>query len=481
MTNHTKFISSVLLLFLVISYTPNPTSSQTIVKALPGFPGELPFKLETGYVEVGEREDVVLFYYFVESERNPATDPLLIWIAGGPGCSTLRSFFFQIGPFTIEYSDTSKEIPDLHLNPYSWTKLANVIFLDAPTSGFSYAKSPETYTNSDTLSAKYTYQFLRKWLEKHPKFISNPLYVTGISYSGITIPLIVQETFNGNEAGNEPRINITGYIIGNPLTDRNIDFNTRIPYAHQVALLSDELYESTKAHCNGEYVNVHANNKLCQSDLQKVDECLEDVYIYQILEPICTPETSTRSLLQNIGSSTKKYEVPLSQSAQLKGQQWCRENTYLYTDVWANVPSVRKALNIREGTIGEWVRCNADHYIIGKNDTVNYAYDVSSTLANHRNFTKKNCRALIISGDHDMAFSHLGTKKWIHSLNLDVDSTWAPWFVKQQVAGYSFSHDNFTLTFATVKGGGHAAQEFKPEECLAMVNRWFDHKPLYSV
>ena len=50
----------------------------------------------------------------------------------------------------------------------------------------------------------------------------------------------------------------------------------------------------------------------------------------------------------------------------------------------------------QQGTIGEWVRCNADHYIIGKNDTVNYAYDVSSTLANHRNFTKKNCRALII-------------------------------------------------------------------------------------
>ncbi|KAL1812057.1 hypothetical protein ACET3Z_022122 [Daucus carota] len=476
MTNHTKFISSVLLVIVVVSYIPNPTSSQTIVKALPGFPGELPFKLETGYVEVGEKEDVVLFYYFVESERNPMTDPLLIWIAGGPGCSALRSFFFQIGPFTIEYSDTSKEIPDLHLNPYSWTKLANVIFLDAPTSGFSYAKSPETYTNSDTLSAKYTYQFLRKWLENHPKFISNPFYVTGLSYSGITIPLIVQETFNGNEAGNEPRINIAGYIIGNPLTDRHLDFNARIPYAHKVALLSDEIYESTKANCNGEYVNVHANNKLCQSDLQKVDECLEDVYMFHILEPICIQETSTRSLLQKIGSSTKK-------SAQLKGQQWCRDNTYLYTDVWANVPSVRKALNIREGTIGEWVRCNADHYFLGKNDTVNYAYDVSSTLGNYRNFTKKNCRALIISGDHDMIFPHLGTKQWIHNLNLDVDSTWAPWFVKQQVAGYteSFSHDNFTLTFATVKGAGHAAQEFKPEECLAMVNRWFDHKPLYSV
>ncbi|KAK1359064.1 hypothetical protein POM88_043538 [Heracleum sosnowskyi] len=187
-------------------------------------------------------------------------------------------------------------------------------------------------------------------------------------------------------------------------------------------------------------------------DLQKVDECLENVYIYNILEPVCTSDTSTRSLLQKIGSSTNKYTVPLPRAAKLKGQQWCRENTYLYSDVWANIQSVRKALNIREGTIGEWVRCNADHYAI----------------------------ALIISGDHDMAFSHLGTKQWIRDLHLNVDSTWAPWFVKQQVAGYTetFSHDDYTLTFATVKGAGHAAQEFKPEECLAMVNRWFDHNPL---
>ena len=53
--------------------------------------------LDCSYMAIGEKEEIELFYYFVESERNPQHDPLLIWIAGGPGCSTLRAFFFEIG------------------------------------------------------------------------------------------------------------------------------------------------------------------------------------------------------------------------------------------------------------------------------------------------------------------------------------------------------------------------------------------------
>lgn len=473
-------MSRVLLLIVLLVHLSSSTFSQKIVKALPGFPGELPFELETGYVEVGEKEDLVLFYYFVESERNATKDPLLVWITGGPGCSSFRSFMFQIGPLKFDFLDTTKEIPDLQLNPYSWTKFANIIFIDLPVTGFTYSKSPETYKSSDTLSAKYTYEFLGKWLKKHPQFSSNPLYLTGVSYSGITIPITVQEIFNGNEAGNEPKINIEGYVIGNPLTDRNIDFNARIPYAHQMALLSDEFFESTKANCNGDYINVHPSNTLCQTDLQEVEQSLENVCYYHILEDVCNIDTRTRSLLENTDSSSDKYpDLPL-QSAKLKGQGLCRENTYPYASHWADKVDVRKALHIREGTVGAWVRCNGDHYLLGRNDTAHYAYDVSSSLDYYRNLTRKRCRALILSGDHDLIFPHIGTKQWIRDLHLNVDSTWKPWFVRGQVAGYteSFSHNEFTLTYATVKGAGHAAQEYKPQECQAMASRWFEYKPL---
>lgn len=34
-----------------------------------------------------------------------------------------------------------------------------------------------------------------------------------------------------------------------------------------------------------------------------------------------------------------------------------------------------------------------------------------------------------------MVIPYLGTEKWIQSLDLTVESNWAPWFVEYEVAG----------------------------------------------
>ncbi|KAK1425310.1 hypothetical protein QVD17_20661 [Tagetes erecta] len=92
-----KLKSLISLLIVLLTLQSQPSTSQSIVTSLPGYPGPLPFKLETGYVGIGEKEEAQLFYYFVESERNPDEDPLIFYLTGGPGCSAVITFFYQIG------------------------------------------------------------------------------------------------------------------------------------------------------------------------------------------------------------------------------------------------------------------------------------------------------------------------------------------------------------------------------------------------
>eukprot|EP00261_Vitis_vinifera_P002294 XP_002266354.2 PREDICTED: serine carboxypeptidase-like 18 [Vitis vinifera] len=456
-----------LVLVLVLS---SIASSQSIIKALPGFPGNLPFKLETGYVGVDDMDDVQLFYYFVKSERNPRDDPLLLWLTGGPGCSAFSGLVYEVGPLSFDYAKSNENLPTFKLNPYSWTKLASMIFLDAPVgTGFSYSRTAEGYNMNDTLSASQIYAFLRKWLINHPKFQKNPLYVSGDSYSGIIIPMVVQEISNGNDEGKEPKMNIQGYTIGNPVTDHFSDFNSRIEYTHRVGILSDELYEELKESCNGKYVYVDPSNVECTNNLKVYTQCINKIYSAHILEPSCAmlspnPNASKldRSSLQEINS------IGLLLSQPQKPEPWCRSYNYVFSYLWANDKTVQKALHVREGTVKDWVRCN---------ESLSYTSNVFSSVDYHRNLTKKAYRALIYSGDHDMLIPYVGTQAWIASLNLNISEDWQPWFVDGQVAGFrvEYLHNKYLMTFATVKGAGHTAPEYRPKEGFAMVYRWLAH------
>ncbi|XP_028796056.1 serine carboxypeptidase-like 4 [Neltuma alba] len=182
--------------------------ARTTVKFLPGFQGPLPFHLETGYVGVGESEDVQLFYYFVESERSPKQDPLVLWLTGGPGCSALSSLLFEIGPIHFRIEEYNGTLPTLDLNPDSWTKVSSIIFIDLPAhTGFSYTTLPIAPQRSDSKQIQHAVQFFWKWLTIHSEFRSNPIYVGGDSYSGLIVPAVALEISKGYENSIDTAIN----------------------------------------------------------------------------------------------------------------------------------------------------------------------------------------------------------------------------------------------------------------------------------
>ncbi|KAM3304756.1 hypothetical protein P3S67_011622 [Capsicum chacoense] len=117
----TELCYYLFLVLVVAELCLQPVAAGSTVKFLPGFQGPLPFELETGYIGVGDHEDAQLFYYFIKSESNPESDPVLLWITGGPGCSALSGLIYEIGPITFEPVEYNGCLPKMILNPYSWT------------------------------------------------------------------------------------------------------------------------------------------------------------------------------------------------------------------------------------------------------------------------------------------------------------------------------------------------------------------------
>ncbi|KAL8167862.1 hypothetical protein V2J09_009361 [Rumex salicifolius] len=463
---NTYFICVALLL------VPISVFSQSIVDSLPGFTGNLPFKLETGYISVGDLDEIQLFYYFIESEREPKRDPLVFWLNEGLGCAGFSALLYDIGPLSFNYSDFRGNQPTLGLNDYSWTKVANVLFIDFPVgTGFSYSTTPEGYASSDTLATIHAYKFIRKWLLNHPGFLKNQLYLGGNSYAGITVPLLAEIIMQGIDQYVDPKINLKGYILGNPYISEESAVSSRFPYAQRVTLISDGIYESVEKSCNGEFINVSPNNTDCLVALRGVEDCLMFLYMPQILEPTCTDpqqKWNIRKWEQNTHQETTTNLIRLPSKAR---ELWCRADYYGLSNLYMNNPATQEALHVRPGTVNEWVRCNL---------SLSHTKDVLDTFDIQKSFINSTFRVLIYSGDQDLVVPYLGTEWWIMDLGLSVTGPWRPWFVDGQVAGYTekFDHVPYRLTFATVKGAGHTAAEYKPKETLSMVNKWFAYYPL---
>ena len=83
----------------------------------------------SGYIPIDNGEES-LYFIMAESRGNPLTDPLIIWLQGGPGCSSEFAMFTENGPYNFKFDKHHKPAINLTYNEWSWNNRANVIYLD---------------------------------------------------------------------------------------------------------------------------------------------------------------------------------------------------------------------------------------------------------------------------------------------------------------------------------------------------------------
>ena len=161
-----------MLLLLATGSAGERRAEDDRVTSLPGVDPLPPWAMYSGYVTVGGGRQ--LFYWLFESQRDASTDPLVLWMNGGPGCSSLLGALTEHGPYRTAGAA-------LEPNEWSWNRQASVLYLEQPAGvGYSFGGSG---ASGDGVAAKDNLAFLRGFFLRHPALRSRPFFISGESHA----------------------------------------------------------------------------------------------------------------------------------------------------------------------------------------------------------------------------------------------------------------------------------------------------------
>uniref|UniRef100_A0A1J3DWR5 Carboxypeptidase n=1 Tax=Noccaea caerulescens TaxID=107243 RepID=A0A1J3DWR5_NOCCA len=417
---------------------------QDKVSKLPGQNFDVSFAHYSGFVTTNKNLGRALFYWFFEAVEDAQSKPLVLWLNGGPGCSSVAfGEAEEIGPFHIKADGKT-----LYLNQYSWNQAANILFLDAPVGvGYSYSNtSSDLLSNGDKRTAEDSLKFLLKWVERFPEYKGREFYIVGESYGGHYIPQLSEAIVKHNQASGDSTINLKGYMVGNGLMD---DFHDRLglfQYIWSLGFISDQTYSLLKLQCGYEPF-IHSSQE-CNKVLEIADKEIGNIDQYSVFTPACVANATQSNML------LKKRRMNSRVSEQYDP---CTEK---HSKVYFNLPEVQKALHVPPGLApSKWDTCNEvvnEHW----NDSP------SSVLNIYHELIAAGLRIWVFSGDADAVVPVTSTRYSIDALNLRPLSPYGPWYIDGQVGGWTQQYAG--LNFVTVRGAGHEVPLHRPKEALAL-------------
>ncbi|XVE51284.1 hypothetical protein DITRI_Ditri02bG0027600 [Diplodiscus trichospermus] len=425
----------------------NSLGNDDLVTNLPGQP-TVNFRHYAGYVTVNEKNGRALFYWFYEAMSHPDEKPLVLWLNGGPGCSSVGYGATQeIGPFIV---DTDGR--EIKFNNFSWNKEANMLFLESPIGvGFSYSNTSTDYNKlGDEFTANDAYTFLHKWFLKFPSYRTRTFYIAGESYAGKYVPELAELIYDNNK---DPSLHIElkGILMGNPETNDAEDWRGLVDYAWSHAVVSDETHKIISESCDFNSNDTWSKRE-CTQAVDEVFKQYREIDIYSLYTPVCIGDTAS-SNVKSLQFMMKRTTTMMPRI--LGGYDPCLDD---YAKAFYNRLDVQKALHVSDGHhLRNWSICNQKIFD-------EWSDSKPSVLPIYKKLIAAGIRIWVYSGDTDGRVPVLSTRYSINALGLPITKAWRPWYHEKQVSGWFQEYEG--LTFATFRGAGHAVPCFKPSSSL---------------
>lgn len=482
------------------------------VSSLPEFGGSFPFEVYSGLLTVpgpidgwkATYDSLRINYQFHTSQRNPSTDPVVLWHNGGPGSSSMYGLYAETGYFQF-----SAQGP--FTNEYAWNSVANMLYLESPAGsswysestqsnvlGFSHCLQGSTIVNcswNDTTQASAYAHTIAAFFDNFPDYKGNHLYLVGESYFGQYGPNIARYILDTQPFNTT--LNLKGLAIGNGCwsglgcTGDN-GFGHVMDLFLKYDLISEHVYDETHKTCNfpmsydAFYSYYYYQDSPCCKQLKGVYEAMGQPYggssnfLYNIINNC--PDSSEPSLSLKSGDAQGSLRA-----AQISGNRSApagKQGGYTWTcggmesaEEWLQRSDVLQALHLDD------VQPGASDFVY---PDLHDDADQEPALLIYKALTNR-IRVLIFSGETDACVPTASSREMVEELlqngTVVLKQQGRPWFAGDAlpagyVTSYSSNETGMDFLFVTVHMAGHEVPAYRPQAALTMFTHWLNDTEL---
>jgi len=423
----------------VSKYLETPAYAKKISR-VPLFTSPFAF---SGYFTTNVTTNTNMFYIFVEAEDGNKNAPVLLWLQGGPGASSLHALFTGVGPFRL-----SDEPPPTHLvsRPGSWNERYAILYIDNPVgTGFSFTPFDSAYSHTEAEVSENLYRVLQQFYTLFSEYQTNDFYLCGESYAGKYIPPLALRIDKENRAGSKPHIPLRGIAIGNGFSDPETQIGMYHEFMRAEGLIG--IFEAEA--------------------LQAVqDKCIAAIRAARWLDAVhCMEEliNGPPDLIQTFTGTDNYYDIRLTTLPDF-GPDF---------KMFVNRSDIRAALHVGE------------HYF--QNDDRPYTALVLDTPQSVKScfpvLLNKGYKVLLYSGQFDLIVAPPTTEAMIrtfdwsgtHSFFKQPQTVWKVSPKDVEIAGYVRQYQNFS--YVVVRGAGHLVPFDQLRSSRDMLDRWIRNIP----
>jgi len=396
----------------------------------------------SGYVLVDPAHNSNMFYWFFEAQNGDPNAPVVVWLQGGPGASSLYGLFAENGPFSV--SDDLQLVP----RENSWNQEFAMLYFDNPVGvGFSFTNSTDGFSTTEEQVGQNLYNAITGFFNVYNDYQKNDFYITGESYAGKYVPAFAYTIYQQNKAPPKMFVNLKGIAIGDGLVDT---YSQCMGYADIVwgAALGDE---------NQRDVFIQMQNNVQALINNQSWHAASDAFSNMVNGP---PD-----YFQNITGTFDYYDIRYIVGPSYGGNY----------GAFLNQTTVRDALHVGDAYFG--INGSVAGDALYDDIPKSVAYTLPELLTSYK--------VLFYNGQFDFIVHPVTTQKMLWNLQ------WAGlndyraadrviWRINPSdvdVAGYVRQAGSYPVYQAIVRDAGHMVPADQPDRALDMITRFIKNIP----